>query len=350
MIFPILLLREIGEIEFVRSAPIEEENLMALVARQSVTVVFPAFNEEENLPGLLDETMFFLSSLFSDWEIIVVNDGSLDRTREIIDSYSQKHPNIIALHHDYNHGYGAALKTGITHSRKDLVFFCDADLQFHISEILLLLIWIESADIVIGYRLKRADPFLRRMNALGWNMLVRFVLGLKVKDIDCAFKLFRRVVFQGIKIDAVGAMVNTDILVQASRMGFRIKQVPVTHFPRLEGEQSGANVKVILKAMRELFSLRRKLRTVQPIVFERFTPERRAKGRSNPRLWQRVSSDALPLNSPDVGNRYMRLSDTKVVPIYSFNRDVNMAALEIERETTMQDRRGGATGPTQIED
>ena len=239
---------------------------MALVSRHSISIVFPAYNEEDNVASAVEQAAHCAESLFPDWEVIVVDDGSVDRTGEIIDDLAKRNERVVAIHHQGNGGYGKALRSGIMAATKDLVFFCDSDLQFHLGEMVLLLTWIEQYDLVIGYRVRRQDALHRRLNALGWGMLVRLILGLKVKDIDCAFKLFKRPLFQAIKIDAVGAMVNTDILVQATRMGFRLKEVPVTHFPRMKGTQTGANLRVVLKAFRELVQLRAKLAGVRPIV------------------------------------------------------------------------------------
>jgi glycosyltransferase involved in cell wall biosynthesis len=229
--------------------------------------VFPAYNEEENLERAIAQAEHCLSCMTPDWEIVVVNDGSKDQTGRILDELAQKNPRVVPVHHlNGNKGYGAALRSGIQKAGKDLLFFSDSDLQFHLAELPLLLLWIEQYDAVIGYRGKRNDPFHRKFNAFGWNMLVRAVLGLRVRDIDCAFKLFRTSLFQVVQIDAVGAMVNTDILVQATRMGFKIKEVPVTHFARERGQSTGANLKVIAKAFKELMRLYLKLRNVQPVV------------------------------------------------------------------------------------
>lgn len=236
---------------------------MALLAQHSISVVFPAYNEKENIAKAVAQAVDCLDDLFEDWEIIIVDDGSRDGTGAIIDGLAAQDPRLVAVHHPRNEGYGAALRSGIQRARRDLIFFADSDLQFHLAELLLLLTWIEQYDVVIGYRVKRSDPLYRRINALGWKVLVRLVLGLKVKDIDCAFKMFRSHAFQLIQIDAVGAMVNTEILVQAKRMGFKIREVPVTHFPRLNGKQTGANLRVIFKAFRELIRLYVKLRSVE---------------------------------------------------------------------------------------
>lgn len=226
---------------------------------KSISIVFPAYNEEDNITFAVQQAKKVVSRVTRTWEIIVVNDGSRDKTGEIIDKMSHRDNRIRPIHHPTNSGYGAALKSGITSARHGLIFFCDSDLQFDLQELPTFIRLIEDCDLVIGYRARRQDPFHRKLNAWGWNVLIRLYLGLKVRDIDCAFKLFRREVFDTIKIDAIGAMVNTDILVQAQRYGFSIKEMPVTHYPRRNGKQTGANVRVILKAFRELFRLHTKL-------------------------------------------------------------------------------------------
>ena len=272
---------------------------MSLVTNKSISIIFPAYNEEKNITNAVVQAVNYVDSLFQDWEIIIVNDGSQDRTGEIIDRLALENPRVIAVHHQVNHGYGTALRSGIQRARKELIFFSDSDLQFHLTELLLLVAWIEQYDIVIGYRAKRRDPFYRKLNALGWNILVRLLLGLKVKDIDCAFKIFRSDLFKVIKIDAVGAMVNTDILVQATQMGFKIKEVPVTHFSRIHGKQTGADIRVILKAFKELFRLYFKLRSISSIVI----PCNRRREHNIIAINRRHSAEQrkvfLPINFPD---------------------------------------------------
>jgi glycosyltransferase involved in cell wall biosynthesis len=302
---------------------------MALVAQRNISIIFPAYNEEDNILNAVEQAIHCVKPLFPDWEVIVVNDGSQDKTGEIIDALAEQNPRLIALHHPSNQGYGAALKTGIQRASKELIFFCDSDLQFHLSELVVPLTWIEQYDIVIGYRAKRQDPFHRRLNALGWNTLVRLLLGLKVRDTDCAFKLFRSVVFKAIKIDAVGAMVNTDILVQAMRMGFKIKEVPVTHFPRLQGKQTGANLWVVLRAFKELFWLYRKLRNIHPIVME-YERRRECQGmafRERRRAERRQVM--LPINFPDRRRRFIRL-DGVDIPL-AFSLDLSQVIPERRR-------------------
>ena len=231
---------------------------------QDISVIFPAFNEEGNIRCTVETMLKVLPKVATRWEVIVVDDGSSDATAPMCDRLKARYPEVEVIRHEQNRGYGAALKSGIMSAKYDLIFFSDSDGQFDLRELQQLICWSEDYDIVAGYRAKRHDPFHRRINALGWNILVRLVLGIKIRDIDCAFKLFRRTVFDQVQIRCVGAMVNTEILAQATRLGMRIHQVKVNHFPRRYGKQSGANVHVIIKAFRELGRVWRKLRHVAP--------------------------------------------------------------------------------------
>jgi glycosyltransferase involved in cell wall biosynthesis len=229
---------------------------------RSISVVLPAFNEQYNLRRTVEAARRILPGIAGEWEIIVVNDGSHDATARICDSLVTQIPQVRAVHHCGNRGYGAALKSGIMEARNDWIFFSDSDCQFDFAEISRLLEHVDTCDIVAGFRFCRNDPFYRALNAAGWNMLVSLLLGVKVRDIDCAFKLFRRSVFERVQIRSVGAMVNTEILSQAVRLGMRIKEVEVTHYPREHGQPSGARLRVIIKAFRELFRMWWKLRNI----------------------------------------------------------------------------------------
>ncbi len=228
----------------------------------SLSVIFPAFNEEANIQRTVESARQVLPKLAQTWEIILVNDGSKDATTPLCDQLAEQYPEVRAIHHVDNRGYGAALKSGILAARHDFIFFTDSDGQFDLEELEHLIEYASHYDIVTGYRGKRQDPPHRLINAFGWKMLVRMVLGVKVRDIDCAFKIFQRSVFDRVQIRSVGAMVNTEILAQANAFGMRIHEVRVSHYPRQFGKSSGANLRVIAKAFRELFRLHRQLRTV----------------------------------------------------------------------------------------
>ncbi|HEY1769856.1 MAG TPA: glycosyltransferase family 2 protein [Chthoniobacterales bacterium] len=228
----------------------------------TLSVIFPAFNEEANIRQTVEVARKVVSKLAKTWEIILVNDGSKDATTPLCDELAQQYPEVRAIHHVDNRGYGAALKSGILAARYDFIFFTDSDGQFDLEELKDLIEWANHYDIVTGYRGKRSDPPHRLINALGWKLLVRMVLGVKVRDIDCAFKVFQRSVFDRVQIRSVGAMVNTEILAQANAFGMRIHEVRVSHYPRRFGKPSGANIRVIAKAFRELIRLYRQLRYV----------------------------------------------------------------------------------------
>ncbi len=223
--------------------------------RPQLSLVFPAWNEAENLPTLLESAVKIGEQLAVDFEIVIVDDGSRDHSAAILARWSDRDPRIRSLQHAANRGYGAALRTGLRKARGELVFFSDADLQFDLGEIAKLLVHTDDVDIVAGYRAPRRDPWLRRLIALAWGGLVGLLFDLPVRDIDCAFKIFRREVLDAIPIESLGAFVNTEILARARAAGFRIKQIPVSHHPRRIGRQTGAHPRVILRALIELTQL-----------------------------------------------------------------------------------------------
>ena len=229
---------------------------------ESLSVVFPAYNEQLNLRETIRKASESLPKVAKRWEVIIVNDGSRDATNRICDELIAQYPGVSAFHHPSNRGYGAALKTGIMAATGELIFFSDSDGQFDLEELRKVVGFAKDFDIVAGYRRKRADPPWRLINAWGWNTLVRALLGVRVRDVDCAFKLFRREVFERVQIRAVGAMVNTEILAQAIHFGMGIHEVEVTHYPRKAGQPTGAKPRVILKAFRELCHLWWKLRKI----------------------------------------------------------------------------------------
>ncbi len=225
----------------------------------SISAFFPAYNEEGNVAAMVERFTAVLPKLADDYEIIVVNDGSRDRTAEIADGLAAADPHVRVVHHQQNRGYGGALKSGFTASQKAYVFFTDGDGQFDVAEIANLLPHIPQYDVVIGYRIDRAEGGLRRVNAGAWNFLVRRLFGIPSRDVDCAFKLFDRRVFDVVHPEAEGAMISTEILARTVRAGFRITEVGVHHYARRHGTPTGANPLVIARAFYELFRLYRRI-------------------------------------------------------------------------------------------
>jgi glycosyltransferase involved in cell wall biosynthesis len=226
----------------------------------SVSVILPAYNEEQNLRHAVDSARMVLSQIATDWEIIIVDDGSSDGTPALCDELVTQCDKVRVIRHASNKGYGAALTSGIFAARHELIFFTDADGQFDLRELERLIEWADEYDIVMGYRRKRRDPWHRIINAFGWNVLIRLVFGVRVRDVDCAFKLFRRAVFDHVQIRSAGAMINAEILAQATRFGMKMREIQVSHYPRSYGKASGANIAVIMKAFRELLRVSRELR------------------------------------------------------------------------------------------
>ena len=225
----------------------------------SLSIVLPAYNEEANAETAVEQVSDVAEQLGMDYEIILVNDGSKDRTGEIGRELMQRVPHFRLVEHYPNRGYGGSLKAGFAAATKELIAFIPADNQFDFNEIHLLLEALDGADIVSGYRAEREDTFVRRLNAFGWNTLVRLLFGYLCRDIDCGFKLFRREVLDHVVIESDGAMIDTELLAGARARGFRIADVPVTHLPRVAGEATGANIKVIAKAFRDLARFRQRL-------------------------------------------------------------------------------------------
>lgn len=226
---------------------------------QSISVALPAYNEEQNIGSMVEEVVGVLSGIANDFEVVVVNDGSRDRTADVVMALTRQYPQVRLINHPVNKGYGAALFTGFTSATKDLIFFTDSDKQFNVSEITRLLELIDQADLVVGYRAPRVDPFKRRLFGAGWTFLVTLLFGYTARDVDCAFKLFRREVIENITIESRGATFSAEFLVRAKRRGYRIREVPVTHLPRRAGSQTGAKLHVIARAFRELVLFRVKL-------------------------------------------------------------------------------------------
>ena len=206
---------------------------------KSISVVLPAYNEALSIKGELKDIFDFLKDNFNDFEIIVVDDGSKDDTYDICNSMVQKlGSRIKVLQHSKNKGYGAALRSGLFSSEKDLVFYTDADNQFDINELPKFIKAIENYDLVIGYRMGRQDTVVRKFASFAYKLLIRIIFGLKVKDIDCSFKLFKRRCLNNLSIEKDKFFVDTELLLKANLKGCKIKEIGVRHLPRKFGKST----------------------------------------------------------------------------------------------------------------
>jgi glycosyltransferase involved in cell wall biosynthesis len=227
----------------------------------SISVFFPCYNEQENVGRTIEKALDVLEKLNADFEVIIVDDGSSDQTGRIADEIAGRDGRVKVVHHRRNLGYGAALQSGFKTATKELVFYTDGDGQFDISEMPPLLKLMEQYDIVSCYRLDRRDPIIRKVNGWCWTRLVCLMFGLRIRDIDCAFKLYKREIFDKIELSSTGALIDAEILARAAGKGYRMTQKGVHHYPRTAGEQSGANLRVILRAFKELFKLQKRIRS-----------------------------------------------------------------------------------------
>ena len=225
----------------------------------SLSIVLPAYNEEETVEAAVTQVSEVAQGLAMDHEIILVNDGSADRTGDIGRGLENHIPHFRLIEHYPNRGYGGSLKAGFAAATKEWIAFTPADNQFVFDEITLLLERIGEADIVSGYRADRQDTPIRKLNASLWNSLIRVLFGRLCRDIDCGFKLFRREVLEHVHIESNGAMIDTEFLAGAKSRGYRIVDVPVTPLPRVAGEATGADLRVIARAFRDLFRFRLRL-------------------------------------------------------------------------------------------
>ena len=231
---------------------------------KELSVFLPSYNEELNIKSVVERILLVLPTVAESYELIIVDDGSKDKTRLVVQELSKTNSAVRCIFHEVNRGYGAALRSGLYGSRFNWVAFTDADGQFDFSEITS---FIErqretEADLVVGYYLKRAVPWFRKVNSLVWQALIRLLFGLRVRDIDCGFKLISRKVVETIPPleSERGAFISTEFLVKAQSAGFKIVELGVHHYPRRSGVATGAKINVIVKSFVDLFRLWRKLR------------------------------------------------------------------------------------------
>ena len=222
----------------------------------SLAVFFPAYNEQDIIAKTVEGAGKAISQLADDYEIIVVDDGSADDTAKIVEKLAAQDPHVRLVRHERNRGYGAALRTGFASARKELIFFSDADGQFDLQELSGLLPLLNRAPVVLGYRIRRSDPPHRLFIAKVYNLIVRAVFGLRVRDIDCAFKLFRRGALEQVQLESNGAFISSELLIKLKRRDVPMVERGVHHYPRTTGASKGATVGVILKTIRDIIRLR----------------------------------------------------------------------------------------------
>lgn len=208
------------------------------MVNKSISVFLPACNEEENIKNCVLSVKKYLSKRFNEYEILVISDGSADNTNKVVLELAKKDKNIRLISRKKKLGYGAAVRSGLTHSSKDLIFYTDADNQFNIEDIDKLLPLLGSYEIISGYRIKRQDPLTRIFVANIYNRLIRILFNLDIRDIDASFKLYKRNIFKGMKLKSNTGLIDAEILIKAKKNGFSIGQIGVGHYPRIKGKST----------------------------------------------------------------------------------------------------------------
>jgi glycosyltransferase involved in cell wall biosynthesis len=235
--------------------------LEAAARLPGLSVVLPCRDERDNVAAAVAEARAAAWDVAHRLEVIVVDDGSRDGTGEIAAFLARSTPELRLVTHSENRGYGAAVRSGIGAATMPWILLTDAALQFDLRELDRFARRASGADLVVGRRARRADPLGRRLAGVGWNVLVRRLFGLPVRDVDCAFKLMRASLVQTLELTADGAMVSAELLGRAVAAGAAVHELDVTHRPRAAGEQSGASPRVIARALRELVALAPALRS-----------------------------------------------------------------------------------------
>jgi glycosyltransferase involved in cell wall biosynthesis len=227
----------------------------------ALSYFFPAHNEAANLAGLVEEALATLPSLAEEFEIIIVDDGSKDATPALADELAAAHPRVRSVHHPVNLGYGAALRSGFAAARFDHLAFTDGDRQFKVADLgrLIERLRADGADAVVGYRIQRADPLVRTVYARLYRLANRIFFGLRIRDVDCACKVFRRAALEGVSVESGGAFFSAELLIKLRARGRRIEEVGVPHYPRTAGSPTGAKPQVVLRAVRDFWALRLRL-------------------------------------------------------------------------------------------
>ena len=226
------------------------------VQLSSVSFFCPAYHDEKNLPVLIPRVHQFLSKVTNKFEILIVHDGSPDRTGEVADRLAERFPSVRVIHHPENLGYGATLRDGFLAARYDYVMYTDGDNQYDVNEFLPYLQLLKTADVLSGYVTEKAVSPRRKVQSAVYNWLVRTLFRVRCRDIDCAMKIYKREVIQSISITSTSCFIDAEMIIKARKNGFKIVQFPVTHFPRTEGLASGSKMSVIMATVKDLLRYR----------------------------------------------------------------------------------------------
>jgi glycosyltransferase involved in cell wall biosynthesis len=226
------------------------------IGKPGLSVFFPAYNDSGTIASLVITARQTASRLTSDFEVIVVNDGSADATAQIADELARTYPEVRVIHHERNRGYGAALRTGFAAATRDLVFYTDGDAQYDPSEMARL--WEalgDDVDLVNGYKISRSDPLHRILIGRLYHHTVTLLFGLTVRDVDCDFRLMRRSIFEQVSLEKSSGVICLEMMKKIQDSGFRIAEVPVHHYHRAYGKSQFFNFRRLFKTVVDVAQL-----------------------------------------------------------------------------------------------
>ncbi len=223
---------------------------------EGISVFFPAFNDEGSIGSLVEDALAVLPALADDYEVIVVNDGSSDRTAEVLDEIARREPRLRVVHHGVNRGYGAALRTGFASATKELVFYTDGDGQYDVRELAALRpLLAPGVDIVNGYKIQRADRWRRKAIGAAYNRLAHLLFSIPIRDVDCDFRLLRRRAFEGVELFSSSGSICVELVHKLHRAGRVFAEVPVHHYPRAHGRSQFFTLRRVGRTALDLLGL-----------------------------------------------------------------------------------------------
>jgi glycosyltransferase involved in cell wall biosynthesis len=224
----------------------------------TLSVFFPAYYDEKNIDKVVIKAVEVLTSLkLKDYEVIIIEDGSPDKTGEVADKLAEQFEKVRVIHHKKNMGYGATLRDGFMNAKMDYVFYTDGDNQFDLDELRKFVALIPYSDIVVGYRKHKQYSLYRKFTSLCYNYLLRLIFDIHYWDIDCAFKIFKSDLFKKIEIKSIDAFIDAEIMLKAKLLGYTTTELGVEHLPRLDGISTGARPSVILRTIKEVFEYKK---------------------------------------------------------------------------------------------
>ena len=223
----------------------------------TLSVFFPAYYDEKNIEKVVVSAIKVLEELkLKDYEVIIIEDGSPDKTGEVADMLAERFAKVRVIHHKKNMGYGATLKDGFLNAKLDYVFYSDGDNQFDLNELKKFVALIPYSDMVIGYRKKKQYSTYRKVTSLAYNFVLRFLFGIDYVDVDCAFKVIKTDLFRKIQINSIDAFIDAEILLKAGFLGYTTTEIGVKHLPRVDGISTGARPSVIFRTIKEIREFR----------------------------------------------------------------------------------------------